>query len=36
MLELGEIGFTGSGRVADGGYLIGLEEAKSVLGSCCD
>lgn len=29
----GEISFTGSGRVADGGYLIGLEEAKSVLGA---
>ena len=29
----GEINFTGSGRVADGGYLIGLEEEKSVLGA---
>lgn len=29
----GEVGFTGSGRVADGGYLIGLEESKSVLGA---
>lgn len=29
----GKISFTGGGRVADGGYLIGLEEAKSVLGA---
>jgi hypothetical protein len=30
---IGAIDFTGSGRVADGGYLIGLEEAQSVLGA---
>jgi hypothetical protein len=29
----GQIIFSGSGRVADGGYLIGLEETKSVLGA---
>jgi hypothetical protein len=29
----GKIMFSGSGRVADGGYLIGLEESKSVLGA---
>jgi hypothetical protein len=29
----GKINFTGSGRVADGGYLIGLEDGKSVLGA---
>ncbi|MDA9901299.1 FecR family protein [Gammaproteobacteria bacterium] len=29
----GAINFIGKGRVADGGYLIGLEEAQSVLGA---
>jgi hypothetical protein len=29
----GAIDFIGNGRVADGGYLIGLEEAQSVLGA---
>ena len=29
----GAIDFTGRGKVADGGYLIGLEEAQSVLGA---
>jgi hypothetical protein len=29
----GEIDFIGSGRVADGGYLIGLDDARSVIGA---
>jgi hypothetical protein len=31
--NIGELRFSGTGRIADGGYLIGLQEKQSVLGA---